>query len=90
MRDVELAHDLGHDAGADRLAALAEGEARALLERNVVDKVADKLNVVTGHDHGLLGVLRTRRVRQRDGHVGRADEHLRTVLLLDHRNVRCS
>lgn len=34
-----LAEDLGHDTRADSLAALTQGEARTLLERNVVHKV---------------------------------------------------
>ena len=69
-------------------AALTQREARALFERNVVHEVTDKLDIVARHDHGLFGVLRARRVRQRDGHIRGADEQLRAVLHVSKRMKR--
>ena len=77
---ARLAEDLGHDTRADGLATLTKREASALLQSNVMHKVTDKLDIVARHDHGLFGVLRARRVRQRDGHIRGADEQLRAVL----------
>jgi hypothetical protein len=42
--------DLRNDTGSDGLASLSEGESRTGLEGDVVDKVSDHLDVVTGHD----------------------------------------
>src|SRR5690349_13881763 len=43
--------DLGDDAGADGLAALADREALLLLERDRRDQLHRHLHVVTRHDH---------------------------------------
>ena len=42
--------DLGNDTGSDGLSALSKGETRARLQSDVVNKVSDHLDVVTGHD----------------------------------------
>src|SRR6185503_5457309 len=46
-----LLEDLGDDAGADGLAALADGEAHALLHGDRRDKRPAPLAVVPGHHH---------------------------------------
>lgn len=64
-----------------RLATFAQRETRADLERNLVDELANNFDVVTRHDHLLVGVLRLGRERQPDRHVARADEQLRAVVV---------
>ena len=71
-----LLDDLRDPAGANGAAALADGEAQALLHGDRLDQVDRHLGVVAGHDHlGALG--------QRDdaGHVRGAEVELRTVVL---------
>ena len=46
-----LAQDLGDGAGADGVAALADGEALAGLERDRGDQLDVHVDVVAGHDH---------------------------------------
>src|SRR5918997_6358503 len=66
--------DAGDDAGADGLAALADGEAQALLEGHGGDQLDAQLDVVPGHHHlRALGQL------HRPGDVGGADVELRAV-----------
>ncbi|KAI3479847.1 hypothetical protein L1887_58094 [Cichorium endivia] len=76
-----LAVDLGDDTSADGLAALTKGESRTLLESNVVNELTVELDVVTRHDHLLVGVRGAGGVSERDGDVGGADEELRTVVV---------
>src|ERR1700755_3210139 len=74
-RSPWLLDDLGDDACADGLAALADGEALLLLERDGPDELDRDLHVVTRHHHlDLLGEL------DRAGHVGRAHVELRAVV----------
>src|SRR3954447_10184503 len=69
-----LLDDLGHDARADRAAALADREAQALVHGDRLDELDLHLDVVTGHDHlDALGQLGDAR------HVGRAEVELRAV-----------
>src|SRR5262245_11042695 len=46
-----LFYNLGHRAGADRSAALTDGEARARFERNRRHQLAGDLRVVARHHH---------------------------------------
>eukprot|EP00965_Chrysotila_dentata_P037353 1242838-Pleurochrysis_carterae.AAC.2 len=64
--------DFGDDAGANGLAALADGEAHALSHRHRHDKLAVDLSVVAGHHH-----LSRRRQIHCARHVRRAEEELR-------------
>src|SRR6266540_973263 len=68
--------DLRHDAGAHRLAALADGEPQALLHCNGRDQRHHHLHVVPGHHH--LGALRE---LDRPGHIGGAEVKLRPVVV---------
>src|SRR3954454_16076764 len=66
-----LLDDLGHDARADGPAALANGEAQALVHGDGLDQLDLHLDVVARHDHlGALGEVR------RAGHVRRAEVEL--------------
>src|SRR5262245_14877766 len=71
-----LLQDLGDDAGADGAAALADGEAQALVhgDRHLVEQGDADLDVVAGHAH--LDALRQ---RHRAGHVRGAEVELRLV-----------
>src|SRR5262245_44114701 len=72
---VQLLDDLGDDAGADRAAALADGEAKLLLHRNRHDQLNRHRHVVARHHHlGALGQLHHPR------HVRGAEVKLRTVV----------
>src|SRR5437762_1349889 len=75
-----LFDDIGHRAGADRPAALADREARALLERDGRHQLAADRRVVAGHHH--LDALRQ---VQRAGDVGGADVELRTIAVEERR-----
>src|SRR6202000_1836948 len=66
--------DLRHDAGADRLATLTDGEAQAFLHRDRADQLHVNLDVVSGHDH-----LRARRQLDRPRHIRRTEVKLRPV-----------
>src|SRR5947207_7021132 len=71
-----LLDDLRDDAGAHRLAALADGKAKPLLHGDGRDQRHHHLHVVPGHHHfGALGQL------HRPGHVGRAEVKLRPVVV---------
>src|SRR5437868_15524948 len=48
---IALLRYFGDDAGADGAAALADGEAEALLEGDGLDELDGHLDVVAGHDH---------------------------------------
>src|SRR5216684_9385604 len=69
-----LFENLGHHAGADGAAALADGEAQLLLHRDRGDQRHHHLDVVARHHH-----LGARRELERAGHVGRAEIELRPV-----------
>src|SRR5437868_14633044 len=71
-----LFQDLRDDAGADGLAALADGEAKPLLHRDRRDERHHHLHVVPGHHH--LGALRK---LNRARHVRRAEVELRPVVV---------
>src|SRR5215467_4612547 len=67
-----LFDDLRDHAGADGLAALADGKAQPLLHRNGGDQRHHHLHVVPRHHHlGALGQLAAAR------HIGRAEVELR-------------
>src|SRR5581483_7998100 len=71
-----LLEDFRDDAGADGLAALADGEAKALLHRHGGNEGDHHLHVVPRHHHlGALGQL------HRAGHVGGAEVELRPVVV---------
>src|SRR6476661_7193453 len=75
-----LLGDLGDAAGADGTAALADGEAQALLHGDRLDELDVHLRVVTGHDHlGALGEVHDA------GHVGGAEVELRAVVVVERR-----
>src|SRR3954447_18180535 len=71
---ASLLDDLRHDAGADGTAALADGEAQALVHGDRLDQLDRHLDVVARHDHlralGQVGDA---------GHVGRTEVELRPV-----------
>src|SRR6185312_2793545 len=73
-----LLEDLGHGAGADGAATLADCEAEALVHGDRLDQLDGHLGIVAGHDH--LDVL-----LQLDdaGDVGRAEVELRPVALAE-------
>src|SRR3954454_13311972 len=72
--------DLGDPAGADGAAALADGEAQALLHGDGLDELDGHLGVVTGHDHlGALGEVHD------TGHVGGPEVELGTVVVVERR-----
>src|SRR5450756_1847268 len=71
-----LREDLRDGAGADRAAALADGELEALVDGDRRNERDVQLHVVAGHDHLDAG-----RQHGRAGDVGRADEELRPVVV---------
>src|SRR5688572_8468974 len=73
---VCLFNDLRHHAGTHGLAALADGEAKALLHGDGGDQRHHHLYVVPGHHH--LGALRQ---LHRPRHVRRAEVELRPVVV---------
>src|SRR5262249_55921050 len=75
-----LLQDLGHDAGADGLAALADGEAQALVHRDRLDQLHLHPDVVARHHH-----LRPLRQLHRPRHVRRPEVELRTVVVEERR-----
>src|SRR5256714_1921366 len=77
---VSLLDDLRHDAGADRLAALADGKAKPLLHRDRRDQRHHHLHVVPRHHH--LGALRQ---LDRAGDIGRPEVELRPVVVEERR-----
>src|SRR5690606_13519925 len=71
-----LLDDGGDDAGADRAATLADGEAQLLLHGDRDDQLDLHRHVVARHHHlGALGQLHHPR------HVRRAEVELRTVVV---------
>src|SRR5262245_38616240 len=79
-RGLGLLDDLGDRAGADRAAALADGEAQLLLERDGLDELDLDRGVVARHAH--LGAAE-QLDRARD--VRRAEVELRPVVLEERR-----
>ena len=75
-----LFDDLRDRAGADRAAAFADREARALFERDRRHQLAGDRRVVARHHH-----LDAFRQVQRAGDVGRPDVELRTVAVEERR-----
>src|SRR5690606_35158633 len=70
-----LFDNFGDDAGADGSAALADGEAQALVHGDRLDQLHFHLHVVARHHH-----LRALRQRHRPRHVRRPEVELRTVV----------
>src|SRR5690349_21795283 len=77
---LSLLDDLGHRAGADRAAALADREAETLIHGDRLDQLDLHLRVVPRHDH-LLAL----RELDRAGHVRRAEVELRPVAVEERR-----
>src|SRR3954453_108119 len=75
-----LLDDFGHHPGADGAAALANGEAQALVHGDRLDQLDVHLHVVARHDHlralGQVGDA---------GHVSRAEVELRAVAVEERR-----
>src|ERR1700730_7277440 len=71
-----LLQDLGHDPGADGLAALADPKAQSILHGNRADQLDRHLDVVPGHDH-----LHPRGQLDRARHIRRAEVELRPIPL---------
>jgi hypothetical protein len=72
-------HDLRNETGTDGLSTLSERESGPDLERGVVGEGADHLDVVSGHDHLLVGALGALRESEVGSDVGGSDEHLDVV-----------
>src|SRR5215216_6724968 len=70
-----LLYDGGYDAGTDRAAALADGEAQLLLHGDRRDQLDRHRNVVARHHH-----LRALRQRHHTRHVSRAEVELWAVV----------
>ncbi len=77
---IPLLGDADDDAGADGLAALADGEALLLLHRDRRDQLDIHRRVVAGHDH-----LRALGQRALARHVRRPEVELRTVVVEERR-----
>src|SRR6188472_1591001 len=77
---MRLAEDLGDDAGADGVAALANREALALLDGDRRDQLDVDVHVVARHDH-----LDARGQDDRAGHIGRPQVELRPVAGVERR-----
>src|SRR5208282_1532071 len=74
MLRCPLLQNFRNHAGADRFAALADGEAQPFVHRDRRDQLAKNLDVVARHHHlGALGQ------REHSGHVGGAKVELRTI-----------
>src|SRR5437763_83014 len=70
----QLLDDFGHDPGADRTAALPDGEPQSLVHGDRLDQLDLHLDVVAGHDHlGSLWEI------GHAGDVGGAEVELRPV-----------
>jgi hypothetical protein len=63
------------------LSSLAEGESRTNFESNLVNELTNDFNVVSGHDHLLVGVLGSLRESETDGNIRSTDEELRSVVV---------
>src|SRR5690349_3380128 len=74
-RGARLLQNLGDDAGADGAAALADGEAQALVHGDGRDQLHLHLHVVARHHH-----LRPLLQLHRPGHVRRPEIELRPVI----------
>src|SRR5207245_5314462 len=77
---LPLLGDRDHDAGADGLAALADGEALLLLHRDRRDQLHVHRRVVARHDH--LAALRQGAL---PGHVSGAEVELRAIIVEERR-----
>src|SRR5499425_310610 len=75
-----LISDRNDDAGADRLAALTDGEALLLLHGDRRDQLDVHGGIVARHDH-----LGARRQRALTGHVGGAEVELRAIVVEERR-----
>src|SRR6185503_11600160 len=72
--------NLDDDAGTDRAATFANGEAKLLLHRNRHDQLDFHRHVVSGHHH-----FRALRQLHDPGHVRRSEIELRTVIAEERR-----
>src|SRR5262249_40810996 len=79
-RSAHLLQNLGHDAGADGAAALADREAKAFFARDRRDELDVHIDVVAGHDH-----LRALWQRRHTRHVRRPEVELRPVAVEERR-----
>ncbi len=77
---LNLCVDFVDDTGTDSLSTLTDGEAGSDLEGNVVEELSGHLEVVSGHNELLVGVLGTLGEVEGDGDVGGTDEELGTVV----------
>lgn len=62
------------------LATLTKGESRSDLGSSIVDKIANHLDIVTGHDHLLGSVSGTFWPFEGNGNISCAQEELRTIV----------
>src|SRR6266545_5727310 len=77
---TRLLDDLGDDAGADRAAAFANGEAQAFFGGDRADQLEVDVDVVAGHHH-----LDARGQGDRAGDVRGAEVELRPVVVEERR-----
>src|SRR5918998_717260 len=77
---MPLLDNLGDHSRSDGAAALADGEAQALVHGDRLDQLDRHLHVVAWHDH-----LRALREVGDAGHVGRAEVELRSVAVEERR-----
>src|ERR671916_292377 len=77
---MPLLDDVGDHSRSDGAAALADGEAQALVHGDRLDQLDRHLHVVAWHDH-----LRALREVGDAGHVGRAEVELRSVAVEERR-----
>src|SRR5215470_7855399 len=75
-----LLENLGHDAGADRAAALADREAETFFARDRRDELDVHVDVVARHDH-----LGARRQRRHARYVRRPEVELRPIAVEERR-----
>src|SRR3954463_15212643 len=80
LETPSLLDDLGHHPRADGAAALANGEAQALVHGDRLDQLDVHLHVVARHDH-----LRALGQGGDAGHVSRAEVELRAVAVEERR-----
>jgi len=62
------------------LATLTKGEPRSNLGSSIVDKIANHLDIVTGHDHLLSSLSGTLWPFEGNGNISCAQENLRTIV----------
>ena len=77
--------DLGHDAGADGLAAFADREPEALFHGDRRVQLDGHLDVVARHAHLGLAAVLGQEVEDRAGHVGGPEVELGTITLEERR-----